>query len=156
MTIKANIQKGFTLIELMIVVAIVGILASVAVPAYQDYTVRAKISECIGIYDACKTAVNDVFASKLDLPTSATDAGCQATGTQYCNSPTISVSGNILKMTIGTTTAATGTTCNLVFRGTKPTLGTAGNTTDSITWGTDSTTTCSLKYLPSNLRTTLT
>lgn len=59
-----SVQKGFTLIELMIVVAIIGILAAVALPAYQDYTVRAKMSEVIGFAGAAKTAVSECILSE--------------------------------------------------------------------------------------------
>ncbi|ATR79091.1 pilin [Moraxella osloensis] len=52
-----NAQKGFTLIELMIVIAIIGILAAIAIPAYQDYTVRARVSECVGLMGGAKTTV---------------------------------------------------------------------------------------------------
>ena len=52
-----KVQKGFTLIELMIVVAIIGILAAIAIPAYQDYTIRAKVTEGINLADSAKTAV---------------------------------------------------------------------------------------------------
>ncbi|WP_315125703.1 pilin [Comamonas antarctica] len=68
---KRSIQKGFTLIELMIVVAIIGILAAVALPAYQDYTTRARVTEGIGLATAAKTAVADTFASVNTGPVAA-------------------------------------------------------------------------------------
>ena len=60
---KRQLQQGFTLIELMIVVAIIGILAAVALPAYQDYTKRAKLSEVILAASACRTSITEVFQS---------------------------------------------------------------------------------------------
>jgi type IV pilus assembly protein PilA len=61
-------QKGFTLIELMIVVAIIGILAAIAIPAYQDYTIRARVTEGLSLADSAKTAVAETFQSNPTLP----------------------------------------------------------------------------------------
>lgn len=72
-------QKGFTLIELMIVVAIIGILAAVAIPAYQDYTVRAQVTEGINMTGGLKTAVNDFYSSKGTWPASNVEAVCGQT-----------------------------------------------------------------------------
>ena len=68
---KRSLQKGFTLIELMIVVAIIGILAAVALPAYQDYTVRAKVTEVILAASGAKTGVAEAAATYGSLPSSA-------------------------------------------------------------------------------------
>ncbi len=73
-----NAQKGFTLIELMIVIAIIGILAAVALPAYQDYTVRAKVSEAVLAGSTCRTAVTEAFQAASSIP-SAGNFGCEST-----------------------------------------------------------------------------
>ncbi|MBH5946128.1 pilin [Neisseria meningitidis] len=70
-----TLQKGFTLIELMIVIAIVGILAAVALPAYQDYTARAQVSEAILLAEGQKSAVTEYYLNHGEWPSNNTSAG---------------------------------------------------------------------------------
>jgi len=79
-----RVQQGFTLIELMIVVAIIGILAAVALPAYQDYTARSKITEVMLQIDSCKTAVSEFLQANGSFPADVNAAGCNGTvATKY-------------------------------------------------------------------------
>jgi len=76
-----KLQKGFTLIELMIVVAIIGILAAIAIPAYQDYTIRAQVSEGMNLAAAAKAAVAESFLNRGTAPANREVAGMSATAT---------------------------------------------------------------------------
>ena len=70
-----NVQKGFTLIELMIVVAIIAILAAIAIPAYQDYLIRSQVSEGAVLSDGAKTAMGEFYSNKGVFPTANESAG---------------------------------------------------------------------------------
>ncbi|MBU0588205.1 MAG: pilin [Gammaproteobacteria bacterium] len=94
---KRSIQKGFTLIELMIVVAIIGILAAVALPAYQDYTVRARVSEVILAASSCRTAVTDTVSNSPNVDVSAVLPGsCAVVATKMVKSATVDANGVVV------------------------------------------------------------
>ena len=81
-----RVQQGFTLIELMIVVAIIGILAAIALPAYQDYTVRSKVTELLAKGGEAKTTFTEYYSAKGNLPSALASVGMSATGSHYIRS----------------------------------------------------------------------
>ncbi|MFM8900435.1 MAG: pilin [Burkholderiales bacterium] len=107
---KKSLQKGFTLIELMIVVAIIGILAAVALPAYQDYTVRARVSELVLAASSAKNSVSE-GCQAINSCGGTVALGIAIASSQYISSGTIQTTGGTIgisaKNAIGTTGAVT-------------------------------------------------
>jgi type IV pilus assembly protein PilA len=149
-----NTQHGFTLIELMIVVAIVGILSAIAVPAYRDYTVRAKVTELMTSASACKTSFAEYYQSMGDVPTNAGQAGCSSLPTANAKAPVVS-GGEIIVDAAGTLALQLAAGSRL---GLKPDCGAAGCTGSSPIKGCNcssvlgTSTTISGKFLPANCR----
>ncbi|MFT3928659.1 MAG: pilin [Spongiibacteraceae bacterium] len=142
-----TLQKGFTLIELMIVVAIVGILAAIALPAYQDYTIRAKITEGLTLADAAKATLGEYRQTSGRWTTTTTVAGmATSVNTPYVRGVTLPAAGRIqVQFTQTLNTAVSGAT--LFFNGTVQ----PGN--GVITWTCTSTTASLLaKYRPASCR----
>ena len=95
-------QQGFTLIELMIVVAIIGILAAIAIPAYQDYTIRAQVSEGLNLSGGAKAAVTEYFQDRGSMPADNTEAGLEtASNIQGKYVASVSVSSGVIEVTYG-------------------------------------------------------
>lgn len=146
-------QQGFTLIELMIVVAIIGILAAVAIPAYQDYTIRAKVTEAMSIASQAKTAVSEYYISQGSMPATQGDAGLD-TNTAYATTDVVaqmdyvytSADVGYIQMTLKDLGGDTAANDTFILTGTGKSTGVEWVCTAGGTQAIDA------KYLPSNCR----
>ena len=154
-----NIQQGFTLIELMIVIAIVAILVALAVPAYQDYTIRAKVAECINNGAVPKLSISEFRETVGFYPADSDQAGIglNTGNTQFCDATTYSASSTVGSFTINTdeTSIDAGALAGLTVEALMTPTPSANVTAAGVDWdctrgGTDAE---AYKYLPSTCRT---
>ena len=135
-----HLQKGFTLIELMIVVAIIGILAAVALPAYQDYTIRAKVSELVLAASGFKTSVAEKEATDGSLTSSGVGLtvtpGGKVTGGSVTDGGVITISGS---------STSVGTAVTIILT---PSIAASG----AVTWACSTGNTATYKYVPAECR----
>jgi type IV pilus assembly protein PilA len=145
-----KVQQGFTLIELMIVVAIIGILAAIAIPAYQDFTIRSKVTELINAAGVCKTSVAEFYQSKGVMPATVGEAGCSTAGTNNSGPPTVAA-GTIQVAAIGNLASQlTGNASGTTLTYTPQLTGGAGSAVKA--WDCFTGTLIAAKYLPAVCR----
>jgi len=146
-----KVQQGFTLIELMIVVAIIGILAAIAIPAYQDFTIRSKVTELINAAGVCKTSIAEYYQAKGVFPAGTADSGCSTVGTANSGPPAVGAASGVITVGaiggLNTQLVGNASGTDLVYT---PTTASAGAAITA--WDCKTGTTIAAKYLPAVCR----